>query len=760
MEDQTEENRNSGLAKTEESDESAWQSSAGDVPAGAGSRNTVRAASAAGNRNTAGAASAGAGDPGAAELISADGEEETIQPAKSRADLAREQRMQRAALFAEMRQNPGAGESRRSTGEEKPRRSISGKPRRRIGAVRTQDGTGGKRVRSGMETGSVHPVAGTVKSHSETGMRRAYSGTDAERTHRTAVSGNPAVPIGIFCAIAAVVVIAAIAGLQVSRRGSSAGLSAEGQPVAAVGETETAEPQTEAALEAADAGTGEAANAGAQEAAADGLEGQAKTGSPADALASLTAAFSGQSLTAAETEAQTYSNDEAGNFVVPARQEGSFETEPAWASTLVSTGDATLDEANRLAAGYDYDGAIALLQSVAGYESNQAYTDAIAEYTSEQASCTAYAPMSDITHVFFHTLVVDTSRAFNDSIAISKQDGTNKVQAYNEVMTTVDEFCRIISDMYEEGYVLVGLHDIAAMTDNGDGTQTMQFKEILLPPGKKPFVLSVDDVSYYEYMTGHGFASKLVVDENGKVTNEYDNPDGSVIYGSYDVLPILEDFIAAHPDFSYRGARGTIALTGYEGVFGYRTSDYWYNWNCDYFNQDFAAKRESMYYNNENIEQDKATAKQVADAIKALGWTFASHSWGHRDMGSISYDDFVWDSDMWEKEVQPIVGDTDIIIFPKGADIDSWRGYAADNQKFLYLKSLGFDYFCNVDSTQYWIQIGERGDYFRMGRRNLDGTRMWEAIESYVSPGSATDRLSDLFDSRTVFDWSRPTPVE
>ena len=515
---------------------------------------------------------------------------------------------------------------------------------------------------------------------------------------------------------------------------------------------------------AATANTTQEAADSADEAAAESLEGQEDaeegSGSAGQALASLKAAFAGDAPAAAETEAQTYSTDEAGNFVIPARQAGSFETEPDWNNTLVSSGDATLDEANRLAAGYDYDSAISLLQSVSGYESNTAYTDAIAEYENEKAQCTPYASMNTITHIFFHSLVVDTSRAFDETIAISKQDGTNKVQAYNEVMTTTDEFCRIISDMYQEGYVLVGIHDIAGFADNGDGTQTMQYKEILLPAGKKPFVLSVDDVSYYEYMTGHGYPSKLVIDENGKVTNEYDNPDGSVIYGSYDVLPILEDFIAAHPDFSYRGARGTIALTGYEGILGYRTCDYWYNWNCDYFREQNLETRERLYYNNDNIEQDKATAKQVADAIKALGWTFASHSWGHRDMGTISYADFVWDSDMWEKEVQPLVGDTDIIIFPKGADIDSWRGYAEDNQKYQYLKSLGFDYFCNVDSSQYWIQIGERGDYFRMGRRDLDGTRMWESIESYAVPGSATDRIADLFDARTVFDWSRPTPVE
>ena len=40
-------------------------------------------------------------------------------------------------------------------------------------------------------------------------------------------------------------------------------------------------------------------------------------------------------------------------------------------------------------------------------------------------------------------------------------------------------------------------------------------------------------------------------------------------------------------------------------------------------------------------------------------------------------------------------------------------------------------------------------EYFRMGRRNVDGYRM------YYNP----DLLADLFDASEVFDSSRPTPV-
>ena len=102
--------------------------------------------------------------------------------------------------------------------------------------------------------------------------------------------------------------------------------------------------------------------------------------------------------------------------------------------------------------------------------------------------------------------------------------------------------------------------------------------------------------------------------------------------------------------------------------------------------------------------------------------------------------------------MEPILGDTDIMIFPKGADVGTWRGYEEDNERYAYLKEAGFRYFCNVDSSQYWVQISN--DYFRQGRRNLDGTRMYEVV------CGKRDLLSDLFDAKEVFDPARPTPVK
>ena len=63
----------------------------------------------------------------------------------------------------------------------------------------------------------------------------------------------------------------------------------------------------------------------------------------------------------------------------------------------------------------------------------------------------------------------------------------------------------------------------------------------------------------------------MVVDEDGKIRNEYVNDDGSVSVGDYDMVPLIDRFVEEHPDFSYRGAKGIVALTGYNGILGYRT---------------------------------------------------------------------------------------------------------------------------------------------------------------------------------------------
>lgn len=405
------------------------------------------------------------------------------------------------------------------------------------------------------------------------------------------------------------------------------------------------------------------------------------------------------------------------------------EDKDAFKAKEESSSDSVLEQAKTMYAQYNYDEAIKLLKSQKDFDKNKDYMDIAAKCQVAKASLVEY-PIEQITHVFFHTLIKDTSKAF---------DGDSDEAGYNQMMTTIDEFNKIIQSMYDKGYVMVSLHDMATVNEDG----TMSRGKIMLPKGKKAFVLSQDDVSYYHYMNGDGYASKLILDENGEVKNEYIEDDGSVSVGNYDMVPLIDEFVKKHPDFSYHGRKGILAMTGYNGVLGYRTDIvYKTGENLQDDQKKFLEDNPDFDY-----DADVAAAKKVADAMKANGWEFASHTWGHMNATERSAEDLKTDNEKWEAYVAPILGKTDMIIFAFGADIGDWEGYSSDNPKFQYYKSRGYDYYCNVDSSQYFVQLTDQ--YLRQGRRNLDGYRM------YYNP----DMLSDLFDVSEVWDSSRPTPV-
>lgn len=398
-----------------------------------------------------------------------------------------------------------------------------------------------------------------------------------------------------------------------------------------------------------------------------------------------------------------------------------------------------MQKAERMAAGYDYLGAIEYVKGYEGYGEFEEVLQMIQRFTEldgELVSLTSNQ-LLNVPHIFFHSLIVDTDRAFDN-------DGDSN--GYNMYMTTVDEFNKMMQQMYDRGYVLVSPYDIAYEVTDENGTR-MVLGDIRLPEGKKPFILSQDDVNYYAYMigsgngkaeipatidsSGDGFATKLLIDENGKLACEYVDIDGTVTVGAYDMVPLIEQFVEEHPDFSYHGAKGILGVTGYEGVFGYRTKPSY-----------------ETTIGTEAYQKEVAQAKAVAECLKENGWLLASHTYGHPDYGACSLGYIKTDNQKWKDTVASIIGDTDILIYPYGSDINDWHRYTFENEKYSYLYESGYRYFFLVDGTAGWTQLTSHS--FRGGRVNADGYRMW------LRP----DTLEQFFDVESVFDPARPTPVE
>ena len=379
-----------------------------------------------------------------------------------------------------------------------------------------------------------------------------------------------------------------------------------------------------------------------------------------------------------------------------------------------------IEQATKYTMSYDYDSAIDMIKGYkgneGGYEVYPALVAAISDLEATRASLVLYGgsynSVTQFNHIFFHSLIADNSRAF---------DGDYDSKGYNMYMTTTYEFEKMMQSMYEDGYVLVSVHDLAKQVTDENGNTKFVPGEIYLPAGKKPFVLSQDDVNYYDYMDEDGFASRIVIGEDGKPTCEMILEDGSVVQGPFDIVPILDAFVEEHPDFSYKGAKGILALTGYEGALGYRTDE----------------------PTSPTYEQDKETVKEVARVLKENGWEFASHSYNHRDMQEKSFDFIKKDTNRWLEEVGSLVGDTDILIFPYGTDIESTMGHYSSD-KYAFLKEAGFNYYHGVDSKP-WMHF--KDDYIRMTRRPLDGQAMLQFPE----------RLKDLFNLDEIIDPERPS---
>lgn len=384
-----------------------------------------------------------------------------------------------------------------------------------------------------------------------------------------------------------------------------------------------------------------------------------------------------------------------------------------------------LNRAAAQAAGFDYQGAIATIDSFSGNIADYPDLEARrADYASKQASMIPWTNPSDVVNLSFQMLVADSARAYADD---------TYGDAYNRNFVTTTEFQKILQQLYANGYILVDLEDIITTEPDANGQTTYVAKTLYLPEGKKPLMITQANVNYDQYMIdgdgdgvadkdGAGFASRLLVDANGSVTAEMVDASGNTIQGAYDLVPILDAFIAEHPDFSYGGAKAILALSGHEGLFGYRTTG--------------AVKSADETKYNEAVQG--ATA--VANALRASGYTLAYYTYYNETLSGIQLAAVQTDLKLYQNEIVPILGNLNILVCPKNSDLETYSG-----DIFNALMEGGFRYYLGYyDQAIANVQLP--GSYVRQGRISVTGYNM----------SKNADLFKDIFDPATVLDSNRP----
>lgn len=356
-----------------------------------------------------------------------------------------------------------------------------------------------------------------------------------------------------------------------------------------------------------------------------------------------------------------------------------------------------------MAAEYDYENAMKLLASYSGGLVNEPeLLNLYNQYKTALSDLVVWDDLAEIPNLSFRTLVADLDKATADP---------DRGSRYASRYITTDEFARILNQLYENGYVLVSLTDFAVPATAADGSVAVNRTSIRLPEGKKPIILTQEGVNYYSHMEASGgFADSLTVNENGELTCLMTAADGTVTEGAYDLVPILNAFLSEHPDFSYEGARATIAVCGYEGLFGMDISE------------------------AEGI-------KAVADKLRAQGYDIACYTYADMEYADFGVAGLTEDMDKWFDQIAPVLGQTDILVYPTGGDIKGQEAYSGS--KYEALHGYGFRYFVGTASGESWGMT--TADYARQQRTIVTADNLAEHPEWYTG----------MFDAATVLSAER-----
>ena len=309
-------------------------------------------------------------------------------------------------------------------------------------------------------------------------------------------------------------------------------------------------------------------------------------------------------------------------------------------------------------------------------------------------------------HVFFHSLI-----AFPE-IAYSKL-GQGSLDTD---CVTPREFTRTLNELYKNNYILIDINSTFDSVDENGG-QIVKDKKLMLPEGKKPLIMSVDDMVYDPKKMGLGMVDKIILDKDGNFATYTKHKNGEEII-SYDneIIPILEAFVKEHPDFSLNGAKATLALTGWVGILGYRIDRL-----------------------SSNRESEIQAVKPIVEKLKERGWNFASHGYGHRHSSKITYNLFKDDTIKWHNEIEPIVGPTKIYVYPYGEKL------SVSDSKYKLLLEYGFKVMCGVGSSNLWKNYSNS---IFMDRHSIDGYSLRHNYK-YLLPLLDTEKVFDG-EGRTV----------
>ena len=226
-----------------------------------------------------------------------------------------------------------------------------------------------------------------------------------------------------------------------------------------------------------------------------------------------------------------------------------------------------------------------------------------------------------------------------------------KLETFDNDYLTSKEFSNLLSELYLNDYILINLSDCFEIQDN-----IITKKDLYLPQNKTPIILIFNNINYLD--TNQEFIEKFIIDGKDTIAcyNKKQTQNNQISYNT-DFIPILENFILQHNDFSFNNAKAVITFNKNDGILGYNVNK-----------------------TNPNLSQDSSVLKKLVIKLKSLGYQFGY------SLNNFDSTKFEEEKEYLQEYIFPVFGNLNIC-------------YLDSQKNFENLSDLGFKIFINLGES-------------------------------------------------------------
>lgn len=196
---------------------------------------------------------------------------------------------------------------------------------------------------------------------------------------------------------------------------------------------------------------------------------------------------------------------------------------------------------------------------------------------------------------------------------------------------TPTEFQNLLTQLYNENYVLINLDDYINFEQN-----TVVKKDLYLPQNKKPLILILNDTNYDNQ---EGFIEKYIVDNQNEIASYNSKAtEKNIISYNTDFIPILETFITENKNFSFNNAKAIICVNENEKILGYNINK-----------------------QNPTQAQDVLNLKKLVQTLKEKGYKFAYND----SLNNLGEEEYNSKLEIFKTDLKQIFGEINLYYYNK-----------------------------------------------------------------------------------------------